>query len=299
MESASTAVVEGRRPPGGSRSRHDHRDPGCRGRRAGRRPARGLLDRAHRRLDARLQPEDLLLSRAHRRDRPAGLRRGLRGRHALPAPRRRQVRPPRRRRGAARASVQPARHGHRRDLGPGRLGRVVGLGAAPDHLPPRLSAVQRLLRAARLGRRRVAARHLRRPVCHRGLRRRADHLLCHALPAGRAAPRRARPFGQRHGRARPDRLCRRHGRHDPAVRRAPAPRAGHRSPAARSFASSSTVWGDDRCRSPKPSSTSPPPTPPSCSCSSPTWSPPAVASAACSATCGLLDEELSRREGGA
>ena len=39
----------------------------------------------------------------------------------------------------ARPAVQPARHGHRHDLGQGRLGRLVGLGAAPDHLSHRLS----------------------------------------------------------------------------------------------------------------------------------------------------------------
>ena len=35
------------------------------------------------------------------------------------------------------------------DLGPGRLGRVVGLGAASDHLSHRLPALQCVLRAAR------------------------------------------------------------------------------------------------------------------------------------------------------
>ncbi len=39
------------------------------------------------------------------------------------------------------------------------------------------------------------------------------------------------PRRLRHGRARPSRLSRRHGRHDPSVRRAAAPRAGHRDPA--------------------------------------------------------------------
>ena len=64
----------------------------------------------------------------------------------------------------------------------------------------------RLLRAARHGRRRVAPRHLRGAVCHRRLRRRADHVLFDPAAAGRPAPGRARSAGQRHGRSRPDRF---------------------------------------------------------------------------------------------
>ena len=134
-----------------------------------------------------LQPEDLLLPRAHRRVGPGRLRHRVRGRRALSAPAGREVRSPRRRCRPPRPALQRDGHGHRHDLGQGGLGRVVGLGAAPHDVPHRLRAVRRLLRAALVDRGPVAARHLLRRVRHHRVRRCADHVLRHPLPARRPA----------------------------------------------------------------------------------------------------------------